>query len=157
MYFTLLYQNDGNLYDPTGMRVTVNDEAGVKAFEDYAKFFNDYGLPSVFDFVSRFRSGEMPIGIQPYSTYNTLVVSAPEIRGLWDFTLLPGTIRIDENGNEILDRSSFIVGGATMMIASSIHNQSILLSFLSSVIGASWSFSELSASGSVSGSEAGRA
>ena len=118
MYFALLYQNGGDMYNEKGTKTTVDDEAGMKAFDDYVRYFNDYGLPTIYDFVSRFRSGEMPIGIQPYSTYNTLVVSAPEIRGLWDFTLLPGTIRIDENGNEILDRSSFIVGGATMMIAS---------------------------------------
>ncbi|MBR5761452.1 MAG: ABC transporter substrate-binding protein, partial [Lachnospiraceae bacterium] len=72
--------------------------------------------PTVYDFVSRFRSGEMPIGIAPYSTYNTLMVSAPEIRGLWDFTVIPGTPRTDENGREYIDRSDFITGSATMMI-----------------------------------------
>ena len=60
----------------------------------------------------------MPIGISAYSTYNTLMVSAPEIRGLWDFTLIPGTERVDENGNTYIDRSDFITGSATMMIAS---------------------------------------
>ena len=37
----------------------------------------------------------MPLGISSYSTYNTLVVFAPEIRGLWDFTLIPGTLKED--------------------------------------------------------------
>lgn len=117
MYFALLYQNGGDMYNEKGTKTTVDDEAGMKAFDDYVRYFNDYGLPQIYDFVSRFRSGEMPIGIQPYSTYNTLVVSAPEIRGLWDFTLLPGTERVDENGDTYVDRSSFIVGNATMMIA----------------------------------------
>ena len=117
MYFTLLYQNDGNLYDPTGMEVTVDDEAGVKAFDDYSRYFTDYGLPSVFDFVSRFRSGEMPIGVMSYATYNTLMVSAPEIRGLWDFCMVPGTEKVDENGNTYIDRTAMITGSATMMIA----------------------------------------
>ena len=66
--------------------------------------------------MSRFRSGEMPIGIANYATYNTLMVSAPEIRGLWDFTLIPGTESVDENGNTYIDRSDFITGSATMMI-----------------------------------------
>ena len=78
---------------------TENDEAGVEAFDVYTRFFTDYGIPTYFDFVSRFRSGEMPIGIASYSTYNTLMVSAPEIKGLWDFTLIPGTEKTDENGN----------------------------------------------------------
>lgn len=117
MYFTLLYQNGGDMYNEAGTETTVDDEAGMKAFDDYVRYFNDYGIPTIYDFVSRFRSGEMPIGVMAYSTYNTLMVSAPEIRGLWDFTLIPGTERTDENGNTYIDRSDFITGSATMMIA----------------------------------------
>lgn len=117
LYFSLLFQNGGDLYNKAGTKTTVDEEAGIKAFDDYIRYFNDYGIPVWFDFVSRFRSGEMPIGIAAYSTYNTLIVSAPEIRGLWDFTLIPGTERKDENGNTYIDRSDFITGSATMMIS----------------------------------------
>ena len=117
LYFTLLFQYGGDMYNDIGNKTTVDTEAGVKAFDDYTRYFNDYGLPVIYDFVSRFRSGEMPIGICNYSQYNTLMVSAPEIKGLWDFTLVPGTERVDENGNVYIDRSDFITGNATMMIA----------------------------------------
>ena len=116
MYFSLLFQYGGDMYNEEGTKTTVNTEAGVEAFDDYVRYFNDYGIPTVYDFVSRFRSGEMPIGISPYSTYNTLMVSAPEIRGLWDFTLIPGTERVVD-GKTVIDRSDFITGSATMMIA----------------------------------------
>ena len=116
MYFSLLFQYGGDVYNEAGNKTTVDTEAGIKAFEDYVRYFNDYGIPTVYDFVSRFRSGEMPIGIAPYSTYNTLMVSAPEIRGLWDFTLIPGTVRTNEDGTTYIDRSDFISGAATMMI-----------------------------------------
>ena len=116
MYFSLLYQYGGDMYNEAGTKTTVDDEAGIKAFDDYVRYFNDYGIPTIYDFVSRFRSGEMPIGVAAYSTYNTLMVSAPEIRGLWDFTLIPGTEYVDENGNTYIDRSDFITGSATMMI-----------------------------------------
>ncbi len=116
MYFSLLYQYGGDMYNEEGTKTTVNTEAGVSAFDDYVRYFNDYGIPTVYDFVSRFRSGEMPLGIAPYSTYNTLMVSAPEIRGLWDFTLIPGTYREDATGKRTLNRSDFITGSATMMI-----------------------------------------
>ena len=106
------------MYNEAGTHTTVDTEAGVAAFDDYVTYFNDYGLPVIYDAVSRFRSGEMPIVIGPYSMYNTLMVSAPEIRGLWDFTLIPGTVYTDENGEEYIDRSDFITGSATMMIAS---------------------------------------
>lgn len=118
MYFALLYQYGGDMYNEAGTKTRVDDEAGIKAFDDYVRYFKDYGLPTIYDFVSRFRSGEMPIGIQAYSVYNTLQVSAPEIRGLWDFTLIPGTERVDEDGNTYIDHSAFITGNATMMIAS---------------------------------------
>lgn len=117
LYFTLLFQYGGDMYNQEGTKTVVDDEAGVQAFKDYVRYFNDYGLPTLYDFVSRFRSGEMPIGIAAYSTYNTLMVSAPEIRGLWDFTLIPGTEYTAEDGSTYIDRSDFITGNATMMIA----------------------------------------
>ncbi|MBR6475351.1 MAG: extracellular solute-binding protein [Lachnospiraceae bacterium] len=117
LYFTLLYQYGGDMYNERGTKTIVNDEAGMAAFDMYVRFFNDYGLPTIYDATTRFRQGEMPIIVSPYSLYNTLMVSAPEIRGLWDFTLVPGTIRTDENGEEYIDYSAFIAGSSTMMIA----------------------------------------
>ncbi len=117
MYFSLLFQYGGDLYNEAGTKTTVDSEAGVEAFSDYCKYFTDYGIPTIYDFVSRFRSGEMPIGFSGYGLYNTLIVSAPEIRGLWEFDLVPGTEKVDENGNTYIDRSDFTTGAATMMIA----------------------------------------
>ena len=114
---SLIYQNGGQIYDEDGKKTLIDEESGVTAFKLYTSLYNDYGLPTVFDFVSRFRSGEMPIGIANYSVYNTLVVSAPEIRNLWDFTLFPGTIRTDENGEAYIDRSVHSQGLSCMMIA----------------------------------------
>lgn len=123
MYFSLLFQYGGDMYNEAGTKTRVDDEAGIRAFDDYVRYFNDYGIPTIYDFVSRFRSGEMPIGIAAYSTYNTLQVSAPEIRGLWDFTLIPGTEYTNEDGTTYIDRSDFITGSATMMI--STDNQTL--------------------------------
>jgi len=109
----LIYQNGGAIYNESKTRTVIDSEPGVKAFELYTSLYNDYGLPVVFDFVSRFRSGEMPIGVGQYSLYNTLTVSAPEIRGLWDFTLYPGTLQ--EDGT--IDRSVHANGLCCMMVA----------------------------------------
>ena len=118
LYFTMLYQYGGDLYNEKGTKTIVNDDAGVDAFADYVKFYNDYGCPTVYDFASRFRSGEMPIAVANYGMYNTLMVSAPEIRGLWDFTLVPGTEKTDEYGRTWIDRSDCIVGAASMILPS---------------------------------------
>lgn len=112
LFYTLLYQGGGEVYDDPGMTTILDSEEGVKAFSEFTSFYTDYGMPTDYDFVSRFRSGEMPIGIANYTTFNTLVVAAPEIRGLWDFTLIPGTER--EDGT--IDRSVFSNGTCTMMI-----------------------------------------
>ena len=100
---SMIYQNGGAIYDKDAKHTVIDSEAGVAAFKQYTSLYNDYGLPVVYDFVSRFRSGEMPLGIASYATYNTLMVSAPEIRGRWGFTLFPGTVKTDENGNAVLD------------------------------------------------------
>ena len=109
---TMIYQNGGEIYDQEAKRTLIDSEAGVAAFKQYVSLYNDYGLPTIFDFVSRFRSGEMPMGVASYATYNTLMISAPEIRGLWDFTLVPGTVQ--EDGS--IDRTAHTAGLCCMMI-----------------------------------------
>ena len=116
-YYAMLYQLGGALYNDSATHTTINSEAGVQAFERYTSLYNDYGLPTIFDFVSRFRSGEMPLGIFDYTTFNTLTVSAPEIRGLWDIAILPGTSRTAEDGSTYVDHSGHSQGACCMMIA----------------------------------------
>ena len=110
---SMIYQNGGYIYDEEAKHTLVDSEAGVAGFKQYTSLYNDYGLPVVFDFVSRFRSGQMPMGITSYATYNTLMVSAPEIRGLWDFTLFPGT-RMEDG---TIDHTAQTDGLCCMMIA----------------------------------------
>ena len=110
---SMIFQNGGSIYDKDAKRTLVDSEAGVEGFKLYTSLYNDYGLPTVFDFKSRFRSGQMPMGVSNYDTYNQLMVSAPEIRGLWDFTLLPGTKRADGT----IDHTGQTSGLCCMMIA----------------------------------------
>ena len=112
VFNSLIYQNGGEIYDKDAKRTLIDSEAGVAAFELYTSLYNDYGLPSIYEFPSRFRSGEMPMGIAMSSTYNTLSISAPEIRGLWDFTLIPGTRQADGT----IDRTAHTGGLCCLMI-----------------------------------------
>ncbi|RDY33084.1 extracellular solute-binding protein [Lachnotalea glycerini] len=122
LFYTLLYQNGSDVYDEDAKKTIIDNEAGVHAFAMYTSFFTEYGMPADYDFVSRFRSGEMPIGIASYSIYNTLIVSAPEIRSLWDFTLIPGTVTKDENEWEHINRSDYSTGTCSMMIKTENEN-----------------------------------
>jgi ABC-type glycerol-3-phosphate transport system substrate-binding protein len=119
---SMAFQSGARLYTEDGMKTAIDSEAGIRAFKQFTNFFTSYGLPKDFDFVSRFRSGEMPIGVIDYASYNTLVVSAPEIRGLWDFTILPGTVRTGENGEPFIDHSVATSGTCSMIIRTGDEN-----------------------------------
>ncbi|MGO4729163.1 extracellular solute-binding protein [Paenibacillus sp. 2KB_22] len=87
----LLYQNDGTFYTEDQKKSALDSEISMDAFKRWTQFYTNYKFPLKADFPNRFRTGEMPIGIADYTTYNMLTVLAPEIRNLWDFTIVPGT------------------------------------------------------------------
>ena len=116
LLISMTYQYGGDFYDDQGKKIQIDNEESVRAFSRYTSLFVDYGIPLELDFVTRFRSGEVPIGIADYNTFNTLVLSAPELRGLWDFMPIPGVRKTDENGQEYIDRSVHGWGQCSMMI-----------------------------------------
>ncbi|MBQ2378217.1 MAG: extracellular solute-binding protein [Clostridia bacterium] len=96
-YNMFLYQMGGTQYADNGMRINLDSNTALEAFEMMCNMFTMYSFPYSYDFSNRFRTGEMPIGIAEYSgTYNQLIVFATEIKGLWGFSPLPGMM--DENG-----------------------------------------------------------
>lgn len=109
-YATMLYQNGGELYTDTYYSA-LDGALQLSTFVDYTSLYGEYGLTVSFDFANRFRSGEMPMGIVDYTTFNTLEVFAPEIKGLWDIALVPGT----ENENGI-NHTVASVSTASMII-----------------------------------------
>lgn len=111
-YYAQLYQRGGRLYDDEGMETLIGEPEGIAAFEFYTKLFTNYKLEKQYDFVNRFRSGEMPIGVADYNNFNTLAVFAPEIKGLWDFGLLPGV----EKEDGTINRATQSWGTCAMML-----------------------------------------
>jgi len=94
-YAMLLYQNDGQFYTDDQKASALDSEIAIEVFRKWTQFYTNYKFPLSADFPNRFRTGEMPIGIADYTTYNLLTVMAPEIKGLWDFTIVPGTVQPD--------------------------------------------------------------
>ena len=78
-----------------GIASNLDSNGALDAFQRMTEWFTLYGQPVAFDFANRFRTGEMPIAIAAYTTYNQLRVFAPEIAGLWEFVQLPGVERED--------------------------------------------------------------
>lgn len=99
MYASLLFQNGGQFYRNDGRESDLDSRIGIETFKQWTELYTDYKLEREYDFANRFRTGEMPIGIADYTTYNQMSVFAPEIRGLWGFTTIPGTVQEDGSIN----------------------------------------------------------
>lgn len=106
IYATLLFQHGGQFYINDNKESGFTEKAALDAFVDWTNFFTANKFPVEANFVNRFRSGEMPIGLAPYNMYNTLSVFAPEIRGDWDFAPVPATVTYDEDGNPVYHREA---------------------------------------------------
>lgn len=91
----MLYQAGGEYYSENGDRSALDSDIAINVFRRYCEFYTDYKLDAATSVEERFRTGECPLIISDYTTYNNLQVSAPDIKGLWDFTHVPGTIRED--------------------------------------------------------------
>ena len=93
-----LYQMNGELFADNGMRINLDSNVALEAFNTMCEMFTMYSFPYKYEFANRFRTGEMPIGFAAYTgTYNQLKVFATEIEGLWNFYPMPGYA--DEAGN----------------------------------------------------------
>ncbi|MBQ9963766.1 MAG: extracellular solute-binding protein [Clostridia bacterium] len=108
-FSTLFVQNGGTYYNKDLTGTDLSSDAAVRAFREWTTIFSERGFDLSYNFLNRFRTGEMPIGISPYSMYSQLMVSAPEISGRWEMYPMVG-IR-QENG-EINNACSNIVGGS---------------------------------------------
>lgn len=94
-YASLLYQHGGRFYNDDKTAACLDETAAYTAFHMMTDMYTDYQIPLTFDFMNRFRSGQMPLAVTDYTIYNQLSVFAPEIEGMWGMTTLPGVIRED--------------------------------------------------------------
>lgn len=111
-FTSILYQYGGELYNEDGTASALDTEDSINAFKAYCEFYTDYKLDRVTSVEQRFRTGESPIIIADYTTYNVLEVSAPDIKGLWGFTTLPGV----KEDNGTVNNTSASTGLACMMM-----------------------------------------
>lgn len=95
--YAMIKQNGGSLYNEDFTGVSMLEKENIDAFLTFTRFFTNYGFVLEANFLNRFRSGEMPIGLSYFTLYNSLSVFAPEIQGQWSYALIPGSM--DENGN----------------------------------------------------------
>ena len=109
VFQAMVYQNEGEIYEGEGadygVASALYEDPAMEAFKWFTDLFTVHGLEVQADFSNRFRTGEMPVGVTDYTTYCTLEIFAPEIKGLWSFSAFPGTEKVDENGNTYVDNT----------------------------------------------------
>ena len=116
---TLVLQSGETVYNQELTATNLENPTVMEAFRRWTELYTEYKLPLTYDFYNRFRTGEMPLGIQSYGMYNMLISAAPEIRGLWDMTLIPGTP--DDNGG--INRAEAASGTATVIPAATQYKE----------------------------------
>ncbi len=115
-----LYKNytinnaDGTQSTLSGMEINLDSNTALSCFKKMCDLITLYDLPLTYSFPNRFRTGEMPVGIQDIALYNELTLFAPEIAGLWGMVAVPGTPR--EDGT--IDYASPVTATATVIIES---------------------------------------
>ncbi len=90
MFSTMLFQRGGSYYVDDFSGVNFNTNEAIDAFRQWTEFNTKYSMPLAYDPLNRFRAGEYPIIVTNYTFYNNLAVGAPEIKGLWGVTAIPG-------------------------------------------------------------------
>lgn len=89
LYPTLMMQNGLSLYNEDKTATAMASEKAVSVFDDWTELYTDYQILKEADFYNRFRTGSMPLGIAPYTTYYTLTQTASEIKGRWAVSVVP--------------------------------------------------------------------
>lgn len=118
IFAMFLYQRGGQYYTDAMDATAFDSEEALAAFRQWTDLYKNYSLPVQYSFYQRFRMGDMPMGIENFTTATLLQVAAPEIDGLWEMAPLPGIS--DENGQ--LCNTAIASGMCSIMLKSS-HNK----------------------------------
>ena len=117
-YAMLTLQKGLNYYNDAQTRTTFDDIRAVQSFETWTEFYTKYEFEQTYDAFSRFRTGLYPMVVSNYTFFNQLEVASPEIKGLWDFTTVPGTLNEDGTISHASNSS-----GSASIIFNSVANK----------------------------------
>lgn len=100
-----ILQAGADIYKDDGEHIAYGEDTQLDAFTTMTEFFTLYTLPMTIDSTNRFRTGEAPIIVADLvSFYNQFTAFATELKGLWSFSNVPGTVRDDGT----VDRSNVL-------------------------------------------------
>jgi ABC-type glycerol-3-phosphate transport system substrate-binding protein len=125
IFSTLLLQSSGSVYNADHTATGLDSDVAYSAFRRWTEFYTLYGYKTDYDFNTRFRSGEMPVGIASYEMYNTFSIAAPEIRNQWAMTQVPGIEEKDGTINKTVAAS-----GSANILFKNAKNQNACWDFM---------------------------
>lgn len=118
-YLGFLYQRGGTLYEDNGNISGLSSSEAIDAMKEYSMLYTQYGLSLSYDFANRFRSGEIPLAVSEFTSYNQLTVFAPEISGNWGMLPIPGTLKPDGT----VDHSCAVTSTADIILKKSTRQE----------------------------------
>ena len=124
-FASLILQQGLNYYNEEQTRTQFDSVQSIQCFEKWTDFYSEYKFAQTYDAYSYFRTGQYPIVVANYSFYNQLSVAAPEIKGLWDFTVMPGTLSEDGTVNHASNS-----GGSGAVIFNKVKNKQAAWEFV---------------------------
>lgn len=99
LYATVLMQSGGSVYNKEKNESLFTSSTSLQAFKYWTDMYTQYKIPTEMDFYNRFKVGTCPMGVTTYTTYTTLLQTAPEISDRWAIATVPGTVQSDGTVN----------------------------------------------------------
>ena len=109
----LLMQHGGAFYNKEKSGTELGSTQALDAFLQWTDMYKEYGLALSYNFFNRFRTGEIPLAIAPYTQFAQLEAAAPEISGQWAMLPIPGIRQADGS----IDRSQAGWGTAGVILS----------------------------------------
>ncbi|NLM25646.1 MAG: extracellular solute-binding protein [Firmicutes bacterium] len=125
-YQMMLYQKGVPLFKEDVVSTNLDSEIAIQTFNDLTNLYTLFNLLQAFDEANRFRMGEMPLLIANYGLYNTLSVFAPELRGEWGFTMVPGIRMPDGTINRAVSVAGTVAAPGSVAVPSGTSGAIIL-------------------------------
>ncbi len=94
-----IYQSGSTYYNEDMTESALGSEKAFLGFKEFVELYSVRGVPVSANFLNRFRSGEMPIGIGDMNVYMQIRTTAPELKGRWGIAVIPGHMQEDGTVN----------------------------------------------------------
>jgi len=100
-----LFQRNGDWYTPDLTKSALDTPEAIMAFREFTDLFTKQNIPKeIQPYFQPFRTGDIAIQIGPTFDYANLQIAAPELKGKWGMSMVPGT----PNADGELNRAAYI-------------------------------------------------